>query len=83
MSRLMRFFIQHLLKKVQGDAVMEYMKVYKSIMKFFGKCILIKEGKEVPMTVLSLIMEMMGWIKDDLLKVKKMMIENEMMIVNE
>ena len=68
----MRFFIQHLLKKVQGDAVMEYMKVYKSIMKFFGKCMLIKEGKEVPMTVLSLIMEIMGWIKDDLLKVKEL-----------
>lgn len=48
---------------------MEYMKVYKSMMKFFGKCMLIKEGKEVPMTVLSLIVEMMGWIKDELMSV--------------
>ena len=48
---------------------MEYMKVYKSMMKFFGKCMMIKEGKEVPMTVLSLIVEMMGWIKDELMNV--------------
>lgn len=57
-------FIQHLLTKVQGDAVAEYMKVFKSVMKFFGKCILIKEGKEVPCTVLTLISEMLGWIHD-------------------
>ena len=44
----------------------EYMKVFKSIMKFFGKCILIKEGKEVPCTVLGLISEMLGWIRDSL-----------------
>lgn len=65
-SRLLRLFIKHLLSKVQGDAVAEYMKVFKSIMKFFGKCILIKEGKEVPCTVLGLISEMLGWIRDSL-----------------
>ena len=63
-SRLLRLFIKHLLTKVQGDAVAEYMKVFKSIMKFFGKCILIKEGKEVPCTVLTLISELLGWIRD-------------------
>ena len=70
----MKLFVQHLLKKVQGDAVMEYMKVYKSMMKFFGKCMMIKEGKEVPMTVLSLIVEMMGWIKDELMNVSCMLL---------
>ena len=63
-SRLLRLFIKHLLTKVQGDAVAEYMKVFKSIMKFFGKCILIKEGKEVPSTDLTLISELLGWIRD-------------------
>ena len=63
-SRLLRLFIKHLLTKVQGDAVAEYMKVFKSIMKFFGKCILIKEGKEDPCTVLTLISELLGWIRD-------------------
>ena len=53
---------------------MEYMKVYKSMMKFFGKCMMIKEGKEVPMTVLSLIVEMMGWIKDELMNVSCMLL---------
>ena len=63
---MLRLFIHHLLTKVQGDAVAEYMKVFKSIMKFFGKCILIREGKEVPCTVLALISEIFSWIQDSL-----------------
>ena len=56
MSRFLKLFIHHLLTKVRGDAVAEYLKVYKSLIKFFGKCLLIKDGKEVPSTVLTLVL---------------------------
>ena len=46
--------MSHLLKKVRGDAIAEYLKVFKSVIKFYGKCILIPEGKEVPSTTLAL-----------------------------
>ena len=55
--------------KVRGDAVAEYLKVYKSLIKFFGKCLLIKDGKEVPSTVLTLVLEILGWLRDDLISV--------------
>ena len=54
MNRLLKLFINHLLTKVSGDAIPEYLKVFKSIVKFYGKCILITAGKEVPSTTLSL-----------------------------
>ena len=54
MSRLLKLFVSHLLKKVRGDAIPEYLKVFKSVVKFYGKCMLITEGKEVPSTTLSL-----------------------------
>lgn len=43
-----------MLAKVSGDAVAEYLKVLKSIVKFYGKCLLIPEGKEVPSATLTL-----------------------------
>ena len=64
MSRFLKLFIHHLLTKVRGDAVAEYLKVYKSLIKFFGKCLLIKDGKEVPSTVLTLVLEILGWLVD-------------------
>ena len=39
---------------MSGDAIPEYLKVFKLIVKFYGKCILITAGKEVPSTTLSL-----------------------------
>lgn len=54
MGRLLKLFMSHLLKKVRGDAIAEYLKVFKSVIKFYGKCLLIPEGKEVPSTTLSL-----------------------------
>ena len=54
MSRLLKLFVSHLLKKVRGDAIPEYLKVFKSVVKFYGKYMLITEGKEVPSTTLSL-----------------------------
>jgi len=68
-SRFLKLFIHHLLTKVRGDAVAEYLKVYKSLIKFFGKCLLIKDGKEVPSTVLTLVLEILGWLRDDLISV--------------
>ena len=61
--------MNHLLTKVRGDAVAEYLKVYKSLIKFFGKCLLIKDGKEVPSTVLTLVLEILGWLRNDLASV--------------
>ena len=61
--------MSHLLTKVRGDAVAEYLKVYKSLIKFFGKCLLIKDGKEVPSTVLTLVLEILGWLRNDLASV--------------
>ena len=58
-----------MLTKVRGDAVAEYLKVYKSLIKFFGKCLLIKDGKEVPSTVLTLVLEILGWLRNDLASV--------------
>lgn len=54
MNRLLKLFINHLLTKVSGDAIAEYLKVFKSVVKFYGKCILITAGKEVPSTTLTL-----------------------------
>ena len=54
MGRLLKLFMSHLLKKVRGDAIAEYLKVFKSVIKFYGKCLLIPEGKEVPSTTLTL-----------------------------
>lgn len=39
---------------MSGDAIAEYLKVFKSIVKFYGKCLLIPEGKEVPSATLGL-----------------------------
>ena len=54
-NRLMKLFVAHLMTKVSGAAIAEYLKLMKSVLKFYGKCLLIKEGKEVPNTVLSLL----------------------------
>lgn len=54
-NRLMKLFVAHLMTKVSGAAIAEYLKLMKSVLKFYGKCLLIREGKEVPNTVLSLL----------------------------
>ena len=54
-NRMMKLFVAHLMTKVSGAAIAEYLKLMKSVLKFYGKCLLIKEGKEVPNTVLSLL----------------------------
>ena len=62
MSRLMKLYVAHLQSKVTGGAVAEYLKMMKSVLKFYGKCLLIKEGKEVPSTVLTLLdVGVVGW----------------------
>ena len=65
---------------MSGDAIAEYLKVFKSIVKFYGKCLLIPEGKEVPSATLGLFQvvlkeqsdgsEMYDWIQPSLSDVR-------------